>query len=240
MAMGEDDEDEGEEAKSDDDDKGILHAGIQWRGKTAHAVEQEMEALGDRTVMSYAPDAVYLASRLEGLKRNLEVGGERLKRWAWEDELEEEDRLICEGAGLEAEQQRERPTSPVDHLEEPQKEDLVMPGLEQHALYSASSSMNVSEGITPSDEIFDDPMQASTGSIAPSTDEQGIHDLQEVPVITVDASAGKAAALDARVEIRTLRRPDLEQVRELHCYHGDGDKVSYIPLSPCASSSPAS
>lgn len=227
MAIGQDDEEEGGDGASDDDDKGILHAGIQWRGKTAHAVEQEMEALGDRTVMSYAPDAVYLASRLEGLKRNLEVGGERLKRWAWEDEEDEEGKFSSDEADQEAEQQGERPASPFDVSEGPQKEDLVMPGLEQHASYSASSSLNVSEGITPSDEVFDDPMQASTGSIARSTDGQGVHNLPEVPIITVDASTGKAAALDARVEIRTLRRPDLEQVRELHCYHGDGDKVSF-------------
>jgi hypothetical protein len=208
-----------------DDDKGILHAGIQWRGKTAHAVEQEMEALGDRTVMSYAPDAVYLASRLEGLKRNLEVGGQRLRRWAWEDE-EEDDTPQMGDEVIEEVEQRKRAASPVGSRPEAQKEETPMPVLEQDAGYSVSSSLNVSEGITPSDEVFDDPMHASTATIADTTNERGMPSIPELPTISVDTSAGKAAALDARVEIRTLRRPDLEQVRELHCYHGDSDKVS--------------
>ena len=202
-------EDEAADTKLADDNKGIHYAGIQWKGKTAHAVELEMEALGDRTVMSYAPDAVYLASRLEGLKRNLDVGGDRLKRWAWEDY---EDEVAEEGSEDAVREEADT------------KEELVMPALEQQVADSTMSSLSVSEGITPSDEAMEDPMQA-TSAVNAEDAEEAMQDGGDIPRITVDASA-KAAALDARVEIRTLRRPDLEQVRELHCYHGASEKVS--------------
>ena len=69
----------------DDDGQGIEFAGRKWKGKTAHAVEQEMEKTGDVSVMSYAPDAVYLASRLQGLQRNLEAGGDEARGRRWLD-----------------------------------------------------------------------------------------------------------------------------------------------------------
>ncbi len=52
---------------------GLRHSGIEWSGKTLHAVELEMERLGRAEWMSQAPDAAYLASRLEAVRRNLEA-----------------------------------------------------------------------------------------------------------------------------------------------------------------------
>jgi hypothetical protein len=210
-------------------EKGIHYGGIQWKGKTAHAVELEMEALGDRTVMSYAPDAVYLASRLEGLKRNLEAGGDRLHRWVWQDFEDVEQHAEEEGETAEEKEEEKEEVfmrGADETKQEEHKDEQVTPALDVTCMDSAVSSLNASEGVTPKDEIVDDPMLATTALTA-LQDGVAVHDVDEVPTIVVDSTAAKAAALDARVEIRTLRRPDLEQIRELHCYHSDGDKVSF-------------
>ncbi|UZJ53270.1 hypothetical protein CBS101457_002590 [Exobasidium rhododendri] len=201
---------------------GIHYGGVQWKGKTAHAVELEMEALGDRTIMSYAPDAVYLASRLEGLKRNLEAGGKRLHRWAWQDfeDVEQHQDEEDDSVNTDADQVAQS----IDTKDEGNVEQIT-PALEVTAIDSAVSSLSASEGATPKDEVMEDPMLASKTSAA--VEEEGtMHDIVVIPNVAVDSTvAAKAAALDARVDIRTLRRPDLEQIRELHCYHGEGDKV---------------
>lgn len=167
----------------DDDGQGIEFAGRKWKGKTAHAVEQEMEKAGDVSVMSYAPDAVYLASRLHGLQRNLEAGGDEARGRRWLDFGDD------------------------DH------EDAA-PGLEAPL---ASSS----------------PVTTQTDSSRiPATLPPHITDYLRPPTVVEQpaspprlSAAAKAAALDSRVEIRLLRRSDLEQVRDLHCFHGDSDKV---------------
>lgn len=209
----------------DSDGERVEYAGRKWKGKTANAIEQEMEALGDRTVMSYAPDAVYLASRLEGLRRNLEAGGDRFRRWAWEDmeEVEEGKREDATEAGLEIAMESKRPEALVeDSVAEAKISLSSSPARASPLRLSHRPSMILS----PVNEVPVDPLDS-----APQAD--GRHNLTNGSEadITMDdrrssERAAKEAALDARVEIRTLRRPDLEQVRELHCYHGDGDKVS--------------
>lgn len=165
----------------DDDGQGIEFAGRKWKGKTAHAVEQEMEKMGDVSVMSYAPDAVYLASRLQGLQRNLEAGGDEARGRRWLDFGDEEH-----------------------HDEDTRMEDGATAS---HATHDASR--------------------------IPATLPPHITDFIPKPSVIVERTASpprlspsaKAAALDSRVEIRLLRRSDLEQVRDLHCLHGDSDKV---------------
>ena len=67
---------------------GLKHSGIEWSGRTLHAVEQEMEKLGRKEWMSHAPDPVYLASRLEAVRKNLEV-----------EERESEEVVVSLGVG---------------------------------------------------------------------------------------------------------------------------------------------
>ncbi|PWN35103.1 uncharacterized protein FA14DRAFT_160405 [Meira miltonrushii] len=227
-----------EDHDDESDGERVEYAGRKWRGKTANAIEQEMEALGDRTVMSYAPDAVYLASRLEGLRRNLEAGGDRFRRWAWEDydqieahgdidgdhEMEGTDVVIASAAKKLSQEVESQSVNALRHSS-------------AQASYHASparSALLSSSILSPVQEVPADPMSTSSVQYGQDIAQAGP---SHTAAGDVDRAA-KEAALDARVEIRTLRRPDLEQVRELHCYHGDGDKVSNsfvfsFPLFPC-------
>lgn len=182
----------------EEEEHSMEYKGRKFKGKTANAIELEMEALGDQTVMSYAPDAVYLASRLEGLRRNLEAGGERVRRLPWQD---------AEDGGAQVSPQ----TSPViaDHAPaRPSSEKEAQPDEAGGSVKQAS--LPVSPMAAELEKGEDESVSVASGISQPPS--------------LIDPAA-KEAALDARVEIRTLRRPDLEQVRELHCYHGDGEKI---------------
>ncbi|KDN40600.1 hypothetical protein K437DRAFT_258585 [Tilletiaria anomala UBC 951] len=71
---------------------GLRHGGVEWSGKTLHAVELEMERLGRAEWMTHAPDPVYLASRLEAVRRNLEVEQRELEEEQQELGLDEAQR----------------------------------------------------------------------------------------------------------------------------------------------------
>ncbi|CAO1635970.1 unnamed protein product [Parajaminaea phylloscopi] len=182
-------------ADADDDGHGIYFAGRQWKGKTAHAVEQEMEKVGDLSIMSYAPDAVYLASRLYGLQRNIEAGGDDARGRRWVDFGEHDG-----GDGLD--------DAPVAMSTAISPRAALQP--EHNAANSHLPDDRIPAVLPPHiTDYLKPPSPASTSStLLPTLD-----------------PAAKAAALDSRVEIRLLRRSDLEQVRELHCLHGDSDKV---------------
>lgn len=189
---------------------GIEFAGREWRGKTAHAVEQEMETLRDENLMSHAPDATYLASRLEGLKRNLEAQGERRPSY-----VEYEQDLVLDGTVTQA-----------DHPEHP--DDLsTAPSLPLQSTSAASLSTSLAD--------------SSVSNLSASSDWIGSTkmDVDPLSIPSVEPAA-KAAALDARIELRPLRRADLEQVRELHCLHGDSDRVSIRLPRPCCRDANAS
>lgn len=221
--------------EEDSDGERVEYAGRKWRGKTANAIEQEMEALGDRTVMSYAPDAVYLASRLEGLRRNLEAGGDRFRRWAWEDY--DETASHDDGDG---DHQMEGTDVVIAKAAKRLSQELESPSV--IALRQASA--HVSQHASParsallSSTVLSPVQEIPTNPLSTSTVQYGQEATQPEPPHTTTGEierAAKEAALDSRVEIRTLRRPDLEQVRELHCYHGDGDKVSKSSVCFCSS-----
>lgn len=201
----------------DDDGKGIYFAGRKWKGKTAHAVEQEMEKVGDVSVMSYAPDAVYLASRLHGLQRNLEAGGEEARGRRWLD--------YGEGEGEGEDDVAARKEEGDVNVE------AVQGGVEPHA---KAPHVDVKSTATSDDTAAQEaePVARERDDRIPATLPPHITDLiprPSPPTISLEQPrldpAAKAAALDSRVEIRLLRRSDLEQVRDLHCLHGDNDKV---------------
>ncbi|CAO1621967.1 unnamed protein product [Jaminaea pallidilutea] len=206
----------------DDDGKGIYFAGRKWKGKTAHAVEQEMEKVGDVSVMSYAPDAVYLASRLHGLQRNLEAGGEEARGRRWLDYGEGEDddgdaaaRKEESGMRVEAAEGGAEPHAKAPHVD---------------VKSTASAGVGPTGDDTAAQETA--PIARERDDRIPATLPPHITDLiprPSPPTISLEQPrldpAAKAAALDSRVEIRLLRRSDLEQVRDLHCLHGDNDKV---------------
>ncbi|PWN22521.1 hypothetical protein BCV69DRAFT_281505 [Microstroma glucosiphilum] len=205
----------------EDDGKGLEFAGRRWKGKTAHAVEQELEQVGDTTIMSYAPDAVYLASRLEGLRRNLEAGGEEARGRRWLPTQEEDD--LAELAASEVD---EAPVPLAVEEADCQRSPKISPPAKlspPRLLLSDDTSAPTLEAPSAKPTVREDRL--------PATLPPHITDLiQPPPLIVHDAPAdltpaAKAAALDSRVEIRLLRRSDLEQVRELHCLHGDNDKV---------------
>ncbi|KAK0526026.1 hypothetical protein OC842_005314 [Tilletia horrida] len=252
---------------------GIEFAGKQWSGKTAHAVEQEMEALGDRAIMSYAPDASYLAMRLEGLRRNLEASNwERRPSWVgWQEDQEEEEEAVKEQAQAEADKTQEAdmtlsataqqqavrspptvgrksalgrlapagsngraPKSPIARSEialppapatslidaeyarvanlpaVSNIEGAQLSAAERSRLAQASFPATPAQG-KENAAYFDDKRTAATETPSPQTP----------PPLD---PAIRAAALDARLEIRQLKRDDVVQVRELHCFHGDGNK----------------
>ncbi|KAK0550050.1 hypothetical protein OC845_002854 [Tilletia horrida] len=241
---------------------GIEFAGRQWSGKTAHAVEQEMEALGDRVIMSFAPDAAYLASRLEGLRRNLEASNwERRPTWVgWEEEegqdAEEEN---TEDANKDAQvdgpstdalatgqaKSADETTSNVtirEHVKSPKSQiDLALPPAPATSLIEAEAYRRANLPVVSNMEGY--TMSAAQRSrlaqewipLNPETDEadsqDGMSNIEILPVEDVGPftpppldAATKAAVLNARLDTRLIKRDDLVQVRELHCYHGDGNK----------------
>ncbi|KAN0064608.1 hypothetical protein ACQY0O_002237 [Thecaphora frezii] len=236
---------------------GMQYGGLEWKGKTVHAVEQEMEQLGDHSLLSHAPDAAYLASRLEGLKRNLEIEAFQ-PRWVGDDHDDSDH-----GAHASPHLASGGRARPVDILAPGtaqrlnldaamlRSEDQEMacalenlPPLSHGASAPMSNASSVSLVDGPDaddltldygftfDDDDDDDKEASTAKAAAGAT---LPEAVAVEVVTDDAPqlpelsapldpVAKAAALDARIEIRTLRRADLEEVRELHAYHGDADR----------------
>lgn len=199
----------------EDDGAGLEYAGRKWKGKTAHAVEQELEQEGDTTIMSYSPDAVYLASRLEGLRRNLEAAGDeaRGRKWiGWTAEEEEEevveelDKTTLSSRGSPVERSAAISpmiiSPPVQEQESSQFKDQAPASIPviREDRQPATLPTHVSD-------LIPRPWPPAVKFVPPRLDPQA-----------------KAAALDSRVELRLLRRSDLEQVRELHCLHGDDNE----------------
>ncbi|KAE8214119.1 hypothetical protein CF327_g2434 [Tilletia walkeri] len=267
---------------------GIEFGGRQWSGKTAHAVELEMEALGDRAIMSFAPDATYLASRLEMLRKNLEAGGwERRPAWVQcldedgqeleqEQEQEQDETLkeseevkvaevapvTEEGTKTPAEQDRLRspkpPTpkpGPTSFKHKQPRSEFSLPPAPATSLIDAEYAraahlpkVSNIEGATLSAaerskiaraSFLPAPTRMRENAKAVHVDEEEEEEEEEGEEEEVDREEEetstpqlpppldpvvRAAALDARLEIRQLKRDDVVQVRELHCYHGDGNK----------------
>ncbi|SPO37832.1 uncharacterized protein PSFLO_03309 [Pseudozyma flocculosa] len=229
---------------------GITYGGLEWKGKTVHAVEQEMEQLGDQALLSHAPDATYLASRLEGLKRNLEIEAFQ-PRWIGDDDaysrsIEADAASPSRSSGL-LPGGLARPiaiSSLSDRLERDSAalrcddQDMAnalegMPPLSHNPSAPVSNASSVS--LVDEPEIDDLPMDygfeydaaPERDPAAPLPVEIVSPEVPQLPTLSAPlSSAAKAAALDARIEIRALRRTDLEQVRELHVFHGDADRVS--------------
>ncbi|KAL9934026.1 hypothetical protein V8E36_007108 [Tilletia maclaganii] len=274
---------------------GIEFAGRQWSGLTAHAVEQEMEALGDRAIMSYAPDASYLAMRLEGLRRNLEASNwERRPNWVgWQEDEEKDTTPEAEREKASTSVASAKEADPVTSQTSEVSTDALLAsrslppssasvasssatnrtistlqatGNKKLHNFASSSSAKSEFALPPApatslieaeyarfanlpkvDNIQGATLsaaersrlaQASLVSKSKLSMSQGAggedEDADEADV-DVDQTATpqkpppldpavRAAALDARLELRKLKRDDLMQVRELHCYHGDGNK----------------
>lgn len=188
---------------NNDDRRDIYFAGRKWKGKTAHAVEQEMEKFGDHSIMSHAPDAVYLASRLQGLQRNIEVGGDDARGRRWTDYP----------GDTEGDQEFGKQTvvSPCQPVPAEDTDSATLGHIDVLATSAATMPDDCIPAVLPP-HITDLLPPPSSKSPA------------EMPLPRLDPAA-KAAALDSRVEIRLLRRSDLEQVHDLHCLYGDSDKV---------------
>ena len=209
-------------SSSDDEAGGLSFGGRRWKGKTVHAVEQELEALRDERLMSHAPDAAYLASRLEGVRRNLEIEERRPTYVPYDEDMLIDDDESEAGLPQDA-SDIVRQLYPFQHVGDNVNDAA---GPLAHRPVSNASSVSLVEGETPHDLEF--------GSSASSAfDQIKVHDPNEVslPPVTAFTSkpidpAARAAALDARIEVRPLRRGDLEQVRDLHAFHGDSDRVS--------------
>ncbi|CBQ72341.1 conserved hypothetical protein [Sporisorium reilianum SRZ2] len=230
------------DSSSDQEADGLSFGGRRWKGKTVHAVEQELEALRDERLMSHAPDAAYLASRLEGVRRNLEIEERRPTYVPYDEDIltdEEEAATLAPGASDIV-----RQLYPFQHVGVPANDASTLP----HRPVSNASSVSLVEGETPQDLEF-----ALPDSSAAAFDQVRVHDPNEVSMplasnLMAPSStkpidpAARAAALDARIEVRPLRRGDLEQVRDLHAFHGDSDRVSShlatLALSACPYASP--
>lgn len=228
------------DSSSDDDEGGLSFGGRRWKGKTVHAVEQELEALRDERLMSHAPDAAYLASRLEGVRRNLEIEERRPNYVPYdEDVLSDQEEPALDPAASDVVRQ----LYPFQHVDDLAITAASLP----HRPVSNASSVSLIEGETPHDLDFGLQFDPST-SYSASLDKIKVHAPDSVSMPPVPTStktidpAARAAALDARLEVRALRRGDLEQVRELHAFHGDSDRVSThfaaLALSSCQHSSP--
>lgn len=217
------------DSSSDQEADGLSFGGRQWKGKTVHAVEQELEALRDERLMSHAPDAAYLASRLEGVRRNLEIEERRPSYVPYDEDIlsDEEEAALAPDAS-----EAVRQLYPFQHVDANTATASTMP----HRPVSNASSVSLIEGETPHDLDFGLQFDPSASYTAPF-DQVKVHDPNEVsmpPASTLLAPssakqidpAARAAALDARIEVRPLRRGDLEQVRDLHAFHGDSDRVS--------------
>lgn len=230
------------DSSSDEEVHGLSFGGRRWKGRTVHAVEQELEALRDERLMSHAPDAAYLASRLEGVRRNLEIEERRPTYVPYDEDIltnEEEAAALAPDASDIV-----RQLYPFQHVGVPAGGASTLP----HRPVSNASSVSLVEGETPQDLEFALPDSSSA-----AFDQVRVHDPNEVsmpPISNMLAPssakpidpAARAAALDARIEVRPLRRGDLEQVRDLHAFHGDSDRVSSqlaaLALSSRAYSSP--
>lgn len=216
---------------------GLSFAGRQWKGKTVHAVEQELEALRDVKLMSHAPDAIYLASRLEGLRRNLEIEERRPSYVEYEEDsfVDDEPRILA------------HPDPSLEPFQETHSAaDIALrmgvralPAL-AHRPVSNASSISLVEGDTPEDLEYDVDFDPEHATVL-NPHEFGMPVAPDyISAAKVDPAA-RAAALNARVDIRNLRRSDLDQVRDLHAFHGEFDQVS-TPLCyvqcPCPEPSP--
>lgn len=204
-----------------EDSGGLSFAGRQWKGKTVHAVEQELEALRDVKLMSHAPDAIYLASRLEGLRRNLEIEERRPSYVEYEEDsfVDDDPRILAHpDPSLEPYQETHSAADIALRMGV-----RALPAL-AHRPVSNASSVSLVEGETPEDIEYGVEYNPTT-----------VHNPDElsIPVPSGFAKidpAARAAALSSRVDIRNLRRSDLDQVRDLHAFHGEFDQVS-TPLS---------
>ncbi|SPO26212.1 uncharacterized protein UTRI_02488 [Ustilago trichophora] len=228
------------DSSSDEEADGLSFGGRQWKGKTVHAVEQELEALRDERLMSHAPDAAYLASRLEGVRRNLEIEERRPSYVPYgEDILSDEEEAALAPDASEAVRQ----LYPFQQVGDNTATGSTMP----HRPVSNASSVSLVEGETPHDLDFGLQFDPSASYTAPF-DQVKVHDPNEVSMppasmLLAPSSAkqidpaARAAALDARIEVRPLRRGDLEQVRDLHAFHGDSDRTT-TQGSPSATTLP--
>lgn len=234
-----------QQSSSDDEADGLSFGGRRWKGKTVHAVELELEALRDERLMSHAPDAAYLASRLEGVRRNLEIEERKPSYVPYDEDVltdDEEVALAPDASDVV------RQLYPFQHPHVGLGDAPPMP----HRPVSNASSVSLVEGETPHDLDFGLQFEGSA-PIEQASQEIKIHDPDEVAMPPLPAHlaphsakqidpAARAAALDSRIEVRALRRGDLEQVRDLHAFHGDSDRVSHhmasLTLSSCPLSSP--
>ncbi|SAM81771.1 uncharacterized protein UBRO_03087-B [Ustilago bromivora] len=206
------------DSSSEEELDGLAFGGRRWKGKTVHAVELELEALRDERLMSHAPDAAYLASRLEGVRRNLEIEERGPTYLAYD-----EDMLLDEEEPVLAPQVLETVRQLYPFQPNPQDASTL-----PHRPVSNASSVSLAEGETPHDLDFD--LQFDPSSTYALDDQVKVHDPNQLSMPPSSAKtiepAARAAALDARIQVRPLRRGDLEQVRDLHAFHGDTDRVS--------------
>ncbi|GAC71270.1 hypothetical protein PANT_2d00031 [Moesziomyces antarcticus T-34] len=216
-----------QQSSSDDEADGLSFGGRRWKGKTVHAVELELEALRDERLMSHAPDAAYLASRLEGVRRNLEIEERKPSYVPYDEDVltdDEEVALAPDASDVV------RQLYPFQHPHVGLGDAPPMP----HRPVSNASSVSLVEGETPHDLDFGLQFEGSA-PIGQASQEIKIHDPDEVAMPPLPAHlaphsakqidpAARAAALDSRIEVRALRRGDLEQVRDLHAFHGDSDR----------------
>ncbi|SAM81770.1 uncharacterized protein UBRO_03087-A [Ustilago bromivora] len=204
------------DSSSEEELDGLAFGGRRWKGKTVHAVELELEALRDERLMSHAPDAAYLASRLEGVRRNLEIEERGPTYLAYD-----EDMLLDEEEPVLAPQVLETVRQLYPFQPNPQDASTL-----PHRPVSNASSVSLAEGETPHDLDFD--LQFDPSSTYALDDQVKVHDPNQLSMPPSSAKtiepAARAAALDARIQVRPLRRGDLEQVRDLHAFHGDTDR----------------
>lgn len=219
---------------------GLTHGKRQYKGITAHAVEQEMEELGDETVMSHAPDPVYLASRLEGLRRNLEeedkAPGGRKGGWIeWADDsqpeesqqdVEMKDDLPSSSIQIKVDDEDLDDVQRKHRAEEEKEEERRLKKLPASPAPTAASNpfLGGAGGSEISSVLPYSIRQKS--SMMPIMERSFTSESIASIVPPAPSKEAKMKALDERLEIRNIKRADLEQVRELHCFHGDGDKVS--------------
>lgn len=222
---------------------GLFHGKREYKGLTAHAVELEMEEMGDESVMSHAPDPVYLASRLEMLRRNLEEedkspGGRRggWVEWVGDFEKEEEEKDVemiddfKSSSNIEIKindedlSQVERKKKEEEDKEEERRLKKLpaspAPTAASNPFLGASGGSEISSTL-PSNSSFN-----KISAMRPIMERTFTSDSIASIIPPSPSKEAKMKALDERLEIRNIKRTDLEQVRELHCYHGDADKVS--------------
>lgn len=230
------------DSSSDEEADGLSFGGRRWKGKTVHAVEQELETLRDERLMSHAPDAAYLASRLEGVRRNLEIEERRPTYVPYDEDILTDDEVAPTLAPDASSIVRQ--LYPFQHVTVPIDDSTTLP----HRPVSNASSISLVEGETPQDLEFALPESSSTAFDHVRVHDPNVVSMPPISNLLAPSSAkaidpaARAAALDARIEVRPLRRGDLEQVRDLHAFHGDSDRVSRqlatLALSSCPYASP--